>query len=145
MKGMWQGGSMAQFKVLPWHLVGGTLKPQNMLILMSKPEFKHLPYISNLDLLLLDPTWWVLSFWLSIFCIILYCSSVFSSEGNIQHIQCANSGEPFSIDTKIIRKRVAAIRKIQINRAWRYFWRNPKTLWESHDSIPCAITWHNNE
>ena len=40
-----------------------------------------------------------------------YYSLVFSSEGNIQRIQCANSGEPFTIDTKIIRKRVAAIRK----------------------------------
>jgi len=39
------------------------------------------------------------------------CSSVFSSEGNIQHIQCANSGEPFTIDMKIIRKMVAAIGK----------------------------------
>ena len=38
-------------------------------------------------------------------------SSVPRSEGNIQHIQCANSGEPFTIDTKIIRKKVAATRK----------------------------------
>ena len=41
-----------------------------------------------------------------------YCySSVFSKRGNIPHIQCANSGEPFYIDIKAIRKRVAAIRK----------------------------------
>ena len=32
-----------------------------------------------------------------------YYSSVFSSKGNTQHIQCANSGVPFTIDTKIIR------------------------------------------
>ena len=38
-----------------------------------------------------------------------YYSSVFSSEGNIQHIQCANSGEPFTIVTKIVRKMVSAI------------------------------------
>ena len=37
-----------------------------------------------------------------------YYSSVFSSEGIIQHIQCANPGEPLTFDTKIIRKRVAA-------------------------------------
>jgi hypothetical protein len=36
---------------------------------------------------------------------------VFSSEGNIQHIQRANSGEPFTIGKKIIRKTVAAIGK----------------------------------
>ena len=40
-----------------------------------------------------------------------YYSAVFSRESNIQHIQCANSGEPFTIDTKIIRKRLAAIGK----------------------------------
>jgi hypothetical protein len=40
-----------------------------------------------------------------------YYASVFSSEGKIQHIHCANSGEPFTIDTKIIRKRVTAIGK----------------------------------
>jgi hypothetical protein len=39
-----------------------------------------------------------------------YYSLVFSSEGNIQHIQCANSCKPFTTDTKIIR-RVAAIGK----------------------------------
>ena len=40
-----------------------------------------------------------------------YYSSVFSSEGNIPHIQGEISSEPFTIDTKIIRKRIAAIRK----------------------------------
>jgi len=35
----------------------------------------------------------------------------FSSEGNIQHIQCANSGQPFTTDTNIIRTRVAATGK----------------------------------
>jgi hypothetical protein len=51
-----------------------------------------------------------------------YYSSVFSSECNIQHIQCANSGVPlhvqctnsgvpFTIDVKIITKKVAAIGK----------------------------------
>jgi hypothetical protein len=34
---------------------------------------------------------------------------VFSRESNIKHIQCANSGKTFTIDTEIIRKRVAAI------------------------------------
>jgi hypothetical protein len=43
-----------------------------------------------------------------------YYSSVFSSEGNIKHIQCANEGEPFTIDTKIIRERVAGIAKKSI-------------------------------
>ena len=38
-----------------------------------------------------------------------YYSSVFSREGKIQYIQGANKGEPFNIDTKIIRKRVTAI------------------------------------
>jgi hypothetical protein len=46
-----------------------------------------------------------------------YYASVFSSEGKIQHIQCANSGEPFTIDTKIIRKRITATGKKQINTA----------------------------
>jgi hypothetical protein len=40
-----------------------------------------------------------------------YYSSVFSSKGNIQHIQCANSDESFTIDTKITGKRRAAIGK----------------------------------
>jgi len=40
-----------------------------------------------------------------------YYSSVFSSEGNIQHIQRANSVEPFTVDTEIVWKRVAAIEK----------------------------------
>jgi hypothetical protein len=39
-----------------------------------------------------------------------YYLSVFSSEGNIPHIQGENTGEPFTIDIKIIRKRIAAIR-----------------------------------
>jgi hypothetical protein len=40
-----------------------------------------------------------------------YYLSVFSSEGNILHIQGKNSGKPFTIDIKIIRKRIAAIGK----------------------------------
>ena len=40
-----------------------------------------------------------------------YYSSVFSSEGNIPHIQGEISSEPFTIDTKIIRKMIAAIGK----------------------------------
>jgi len=40
-----------------------------------------------------------------------YYSSVFSNDGNTQHLLCTYSGIPFTIDTKIIRKRVAAIRK----------------------------------
>ena len=38
-----------------------------------------------------------------------YYSSVFSSESNIPNIQGNISNEPFTIDTKIIRKRIAAI------------------------------------
>jgi len=37
--------------------------------------------------------------------------SVFSSEGNIPYIQGEISSEPFIIDTKIIRKKIAAIGK----------------------------------
>ena len=40
-----------------------------------------------------------------------YYSSVFSSEGNFPNIQGVNESEPFNIDTKIIRKRIAAIGK----------------------------------
>jgi hypothetical protein len=40
-----------------------------------------------------------------------YYSSVFSSEGNIPNIQGKISSEPFTIDSKIIRKRIAAIGK----------------------------------
>ena len=40
-----------------------------------------------------------------------YYSSVFSSEGNIPNILGEISSEPFAIDTKIIRKRIAAIGK----------------------------------
>ena len=40
-----------------------------------------------------------------------YYSSVFSSEGNIPHIQGEISSESFTIDTKIITKRIAAIGK----------------------------------
>ena len=36
---------------------------------------------------------------------------LFINKGNIQHMQCANSGEPFTIDKHIIRKSVAAIGK----------------------------------
>jgi len=40
-----------------------------------------------------------------------YYSSVFSSEDNIPNIQGKISSEPFTTDTKIIRKRIAVIRK----------------------------------
>jgi len=40
-----------------------------------------------------------------------YYSSVFSREGNMQHMQCASSSKPFTIVAKIIVKRVAAIGK----------------------------------
>ena len=36
---------------------------------------------------------------------ICYLLAVFSNECNTQHIQCADSGLLFTIDTKIIRKR----------------------------------------
>jgi hypothetical protein len=40
-----------------------------------------------------------------------YHSTVFSSKDNIPNIQDENSGESFTIDIKIIRKRIAAIGK----------------------------------
>jgi len=40
-----------------------------------------------------------------------YYYSVISTEGNFQRIQCANCGKPFTIDTKIIRKRVLVMGK----------------------------------
>jgi hypothetical protein len=40
-----------------------------------------------------------------------YYSSVFSSEGSIPNIQGEISSEPFTIDSKIIRKRIAEIGK----------------------------------
>jgi hypothetical protein len=40
-----------------------------------------------------------------------YYSSVFSSKHNIQQIQGTNTGEPFAVKTKIIRKRLAATEK----------------------------------
>jgi hypothetical protein len=40
-----------------------------------------------------------------------YFSSVFSSECSISQIQCTNSYEPFTISTKIIRRRLAVINK----------------------------------
>ena len=43
--------------------------------------------------------------------LIFYYSSVFSSEDNIPHILGEKSGEPFTIDIKIIRKRITAIGK----------------------------------
>ena len=38
-----------------------------------------------------------------------YYSTVFSSEGNILHIQGENTGNPFTTDIKTIRKRIKAI------------------------------------
>jgi hypothetical protein len=40
-----------------------------------------------------------------------YYSTVFSSEGNIPHMQDENKGEPFTIDIKIIRRRIRVIGK----------------------------------
>jgi hypothetical protein len=40
-----------------------------------------------------------------------YYSSVFSSECNIPNIQGKISSEPFTIDTKVIRRRIATIGK----------------------------------
>jgi hypothetical protein len=40
-----------------------------------------------------------------------YYSSVFSCECSILQIKRANSGEPFEINTKIIRKRLAVLGK----------------------------------
>jgi hypothetical protein len=64
-----------------------------------------------------------------------YYASVFSSEGKIQHIQCANPGEPFTIDTN--RKMVTVTGNKSIG---------PGGISEeilklgSHDSIPWTIT-----
>jgi len=75
----------------------------------------------------------------------IYYSTVFSSEFNIPHIQGENTGEPFTIDIKIIWGRIRAIGEKQISRARSCLWRNSKAGWGSHDSIPCATTRHNNE
>jgi hypothetical protein len=40
-----------------------------------------------------------------------YYSTVFSSEGNILHIQGENTGDPFTSDIKKIRRRIKAIEK----------------------------------
>jgi len=40
-----------------------------------------------------------------------YYSIVFSSEGNILHIQGENTGDPFTSDIKTIRRRIKAIEK----------------------------------
>jgi len=40
-----------------------------------------------------------------------YYSTVFSTEGNILHIQGEHTGKPFTIDIKIIRRRIGAIAK----------------------------------
>jgi len=40
-----------------------------------------------------------------------YYSTVFSSEGNILHIQSENAGNPFTTDIKTIRRRIKAIGK----------------------------------
>jgi len=40
-----------------------------------------------------------------------YYSTVIISEGNIPHIQGENTGEPFTIGIKIIRRRIRAIGK----------------------------------
>ena len=40
-----------------------------------------------------------------------YYSSVFSSEGNIPHIQSENTSDPFTTDIKTIRRRIKAIGK----------------------------------
>jgi len=40
-----------------------------------------------------------------------YYSTVFSSEGNILHIPRENTGDPFTIDIKTIRRRIKAIGK----------------------------------
>jgi len=53
---------------------------------------------------------------------------VISSEGNILHIQVENTGGPFTIDIKIIRRRIGAIGKNKS--AWPdCLWRNSKTGW----------------
>jgi hypothetical protein len=40
-----------------------------------------------------------------------YYSTVLSNEDNIIHIQGGNTGEPFTIDVKIIRRKIKAIGK----------------------------------
>jgi len=53
-----------------------------------------------------------------------YYSRVFSSEGNILHIQGENTGDPFTTDIKTIRRRIKAIREKQISRTRPGLWRN---------------------
>jgi hypothetical protein len=75
-----------------------------------------------------------------------YYSTVFSCQGNISLMQGENTGEPFTIDVKIIRRRIRAIRKKkQISRARPRIWRNTKTGRGSHDSVPCATARYNTE
>ena len=74
-----------------------------------------------------------------------YYSSVFSSKDNIPNIQGKISSKTLTIDTKIIRKRFAAIGKNKSVGPDGVSGRNSKTGWGSHDSIPCATTWHNSE
>ena len=53
-------------------------------------------------------------------------STVFSSEGNIPHMQGENTGEPFTIDIKIIMRRIRANGKNKSVGPDRV-WRNTKT------------------
>jgi len=53
-----------------------------------------------------------------------YYSTVFSSEGNILHIQSEKTGDPFTTDIKTIRRRVKAICKnksVGPDRVWRNY------------------------
>ena len=68
-----------------------------------------------------------------------YCSTVFSSEGNILHVRSENTGDPFTTDIKTIRRRIKAIGKNKSVGPDRVSGEILK-LGGSHDSVPCTTT-----
>ena len=68
-----------------------------------------------------------------------YYSTVFSSEGNILHIQGESTDNPFTTDIKTIRRRIKAIGKNKSVGPDRVSGEI------SHDSVPCTTARHNNE
>ena len=74
-----------------------------------------------------------------------YYSTIFSSEGNIPHIQGEISGEQFNIDIEIARRKIGTFGKNKFCRTIKFPWRNSKTVWGSHDPIIWATTRYNNE
>jgi len=52
----------------------------------------------------------------------IYYSTVFSSEGNIPQIQGETSGEPFTIEIKIMRRKIGTIGKNKFCRSRPCLW-----------------------